>query len=96
MPFNRRRSRMNPVTWGYNLNENGVSQGDTVRFDDDTWEVTDTKIMVKEGHFFVEVYLQSLTNKAKREVIDSNDTVTLAKSYVAKGGNYFEIEEGNK
>lgn len=87
---------MNPVTWGYNLNENGVSQGDTIRFDDDTWEVTDTKIMVKDGHFFVEVYIQSLTNKAKRNMVDSIDIVTLAKSYVTKENNHFEMEEGTR
>ena len=86
---------MKPVTWGYNLNENGVSKGDTVRYRDDTWEVTDTKIMVTEGYFSVEIYIQSLTNKMKRDVINSTDTVTLAKSYVAKVDNYFEIEEGN-
>lgn len=87
---------MKPVTWGYSLNENGISQGDTIKYDDDTWEVTATKIMVKEGHFVVEVYLKSLTNKAKRDMVDSNDIVTLAKSYATKEDNYFEIEEGTR
>ena len=86
---------MNPVTWGYNINENGISKGDTIRYRDDTWEVTATKIMVKEGNFSVEIYVQSLTNKAKRDVLDSTDTVTLAKSYLIKRENYFEVEEGS-
>jgi len=84
---------INLVTWGYNMNENGISKGDTVRYKDDTWEVIDTKIMVVGGRFFVEVYIQSLTNKAKNDVLDSSDVVTLAKSYVATDDNYFEVGE---
>ena len=86
---------MNPVTWGYNLNENGVSQGDLIRYKDEAWKVTGTKIMVNNGHFFIEIYIQSLFNKAKTDVVDSTDTVTLAKSYAAKEDNYFEVEEGS-
>jgi hypothetical protein len=93
----RRDNLKNPVTWGYGMEERGLQKGDRVNFKGRRWKVTDYKIMVIDGHFALEIYIQDILSD-NRDVITSKDLVTAVEWFgpISRDPNLFEVLENLK
>jgi len=91
----RRDNLENPVTWGYGMEERGLQKGDRVNFKGRRWKITGYTVMVIDGHFALEIYIQDVRTKNRTDVITSKDLVTAVEWFgpVSVSPNIFEIEE---
>ncbi|NIO38672.1 hypothetical protein GTO27_13400 [Candidatus Bathyarchaeota archaeon] len=91
----RRDNSQNPVTWGYGMGERGLQKEDIIEYKGRRWKVKDYTIMVINGHFALEIYIQDMHNENRTDVITSDCLITAVEWFgpVSVSPNVFEVEE---